>query len=129
MAGVVGAGGGAIAGTPATGVDHGVEPFICMHGGMHGTDSLAGGLLALPAGSGEVESAVLRCGVAVNTQPLQVTVVGQIGGSNGGDVVFCAAGQSAGTAAVTAIEGDDERPLRGSSCRVLRWRAGAVGGK
>ena len=65
--GVVGAGSGAVASTPATGVDHGVEPFICVHGGVHGAGGLAGGLFTLTAGGREVECAVLRGAVAVDT--------------------------------------------------------------
>ena len=76
VSGVVGAGCGAISSAPATGIDHGVEPFICMHGGMHGADGLARRLFTLTAGGREVECAVLRGAVAVDTQPLQVAVVG-----------------------------------------------------
>ena len=79
VAGIVGAGGSAVAGSPATGVDHGIEPFVCMHGGMDGANGLAGGLFALSAGGGEVECVMLRGGVTVDAQPLQVAVIPQIG--------------------------------------------------
>lgn len=92
VSGIVGAGGRTVAGAPATGVDHGIEPFVCMHGGVHGADGLARGLFALSAGGGEVECAMLRGGVAVDAQPLQVAVVGQISGTDGGDVVLSTAG-------------------------------------
>ena len=54
MASTVGAGGCAVAGAPAAGVDHGIEPFIRMHGSMYRAYGLAGGLLALAAGYGQI---------------------------------------------------------------------------
>lgn len=53
-AGVVRAGSGAVAGAPAAGVDHGVEPFAAVQGGVDGANGFAGGFFAVAAGAGHI---------------------------------------------------------------------------
>ncbi len=110
-AGIVGACGGAVAGTPAAGVDHGVEPFAAVQGGVDGANGFAGGFLAVAACGGYIVQ--LACGgqIAADAQPLQVSAVAHFCGTYGRYVVFCTAGKGAGPASNAAGDVYEQGPL------------------
>ena len=91
--------GGAVPGTPAPGVHHGVQAFRSMHGGIDGAYGFAWGLAALLAGHGDGGERPFLREVPVDAYPVQGAAPGHLVTPHYGNVIFRAASNHAGVAA------------------------------
>ena len=91
--------GGAVPGTPAPGVHHGVQAFRSMHGGIDGAYGFTWGPAALLAGHGDGGERPFLREVSVDTYPVQGAAPGHLVTPHHGNVIFRAACNHAGVAA------------------------------
>src|SRR5215469_10871491 len=103
----------AVARAHAAVVDHVIQAFRTVVGGLHRADQLAGRVLALHAGHrlvvnlGIVEAAVV---VAVDTQPVHGPAAAHLVFAHHGDIVFRLASHDAGAASRAGVEVDRHAP-------------------